>query len=129
MGGKIETFRDIIAWQKAHQMVLSVYKLSRKFPKEELFVLVSQIRRAAISVPANIVEGFRRRSLKDSLNFYRIADASLEELKYHLLLSHDLGYISTQEYTIFINESEEAGKLLTGWMQSQHQLLSASLTA
>ena len=103
MGGKIETFRDIIAWQKAHQMVLSVYKLSRKFPKEELFVLVSQIRRAAISVPANIVEGFRRRSLKDSLNFYRIADASLEELKYHLLLSHDLGYISTQEYTIFIN--------------------------
>lgn len=95
---KIKTFKDLLVWQKAHQLVLAVYCVTKIFPREELFILVSQIRRAAISIVANIVEGFRRRTLKDSLNFYRTADASLEELKYHLLLSKDLGYINDEKY-------------------------------
>lgn len=123
MEGTITTFRDIIAWQKAHQLVLSTYTLTKLFPKEELFVLTSQARRAAISVPANIVEGFRRKNLKDSYNFYRIADASLEELKYHILLAKDLHYISETAYLNFISESEATGRLLARWMQSQQQLL------
>ena len=79
-------------------MVLEIYKITKDFPKDELFVLVSQIRRAAISVPANIVEGYRRKSLKESINFYSIANASLEELRYHILLSKDLEYIKADKY-------------------------------
>lgn len=117
----IKTFKDLLVWQKAHQMVILVYAETKLFPKEELFILTSQIRRAAISVPANIVEGFRRKTLKDSLNFYRIADASLEELKYHLLLAKDLSYISTEEYTALELSCEDVGRLLTRWIQSQKQ--------
>ncbi len=73
---KIRTFHDLDVWRKAHELVLAVYTITKLFPKEELYVLVSQIRRAAISIAANIVEGFRRRTLKDSLNFYRMSDAS-----------------------------------------------------
>lgn len=120
---KINTFRDLQVWQKSHELVINVYKLTKLFPKEELFILVSQIRRAAISIAANIVEGFRRKSLKDSLNFYHMADASLEELKYHLLLSKDLGYLSETNYNIVSSQCEEAGKLLTRWIQSQETYL------
>lgn len=123
MEGTINTFHDIIAWQKSHQLVLNVYTLTKLFPKEELYVLTSQARRAAISVPANIVEGFRRKTPRDSYNFYRIADASLEELKYHILLAKDLNYISDVAYTNFINDSNSVGRLLARWMQSQQQLL------
>ena len=119
----IRTFHDLGVWRKAHELVLSVYKITKTFPKEELYVLVAQIRRAAISITANIVEGFRRKTLKDSLNFYRMADASLEELKYHLFLSHDLGYISDNEYSAAISLCEEVGKLLTRWIQSQEKYL------
>ncbi len=119
----IKTFRDLQVWQKAHLLVLMTYKLTKNFPKEEIFVLISQIRRAVISVAANIVEGFRRKSLKDSINFYNIADASLEELKYHLLLSKDLQYIEEKNYQEIENLSNEVGKLLTRWIQSQKQYL------
>ena len=121
----IKTFHDLEVWREAHILVLLMYKTTRTFPKEEMFNLVSQIRRAAVSTPANIVEGFRRRSLKDSLNFYRIADASLEELKYHLLLSKDLGYITNDYYKILLNQCELVGKYLTRWIQSQQKFLPA----
>jgi len=106
-------------------LVLFTYKLTDKFPKNELFALVSQIRRAAVSVAANIVEGFRRKTLKDSLNFYHTADASLEEVKYHLLLSKDLNYIDAQSYQNAVSLCEEVGKLLTRWIQSQTKYLVA----
>jgi four helix bundle protein len=119
----IKTFSELEVWKKAHQMVLTIYKITEKFPKSELFGLTSQIRRASASVPANIVEGFRRQSLKDSLHFYVIADASLEETKYHLLLSRDLEYIDTKNYTTLISLTEEVGRLLTRWIQSQRNYL------
>ncbi len=118
MGG-IQTFKDLLVWQKAHRNVLLIYKLTEQNPKHELFGLTSQARRAAASIPANIVEGFRRQSIKDSIRFYNQADASLEELKYHILLMRDLNYITREQYKSTLSSTEEVGKLLTRWIQSQ----------
>lgn len=90
---KLEKFEDLKVWQKAHQLVLEIYKITKTFPQEERFVLVSQVKRAAVSIPANIAEGFKKRGKKDKSNFYNIAQGSLEELRYYLILSKDLGYI------------------------------------
>src|SRR5258706_4808195 len=87
-----KTFEDLIVWQKAHQFVLNVYSYTQKFPKQEVYALTSQFRRAAISIAANIAEGFKKRSAKDKVNFLNIAQASLEECRYYLILSGDLCY-------------------------------------
>lgn len=116
---KIKTFQELKVWQKSHEMVLLIYKTSEKFPKSELFGITSQISRSAAAVSANIVEGFRRSSLKDSLHFYNIAEASLEECKYHLLLARDLGFFDMKVYAEVFNLTEETGRLLTRWIQSQ----------
>ncbi|MBI4426958.1 MAG: four helix bundle protein [Candidatus Magasanikbacteria bacterium] len=120
---QIQTFKDLVAWQKAHELVLCVYQTTNLYPKHELFTLTSQTRRAAISVPANIVEGFRRKGLRDSINFYNISDASLEELKYHLLLAKDLKYIDEIVYGVVQKKCEDVGRLLTRWIQSQRKYL------
>lgn len=119
----IKKFQDLLVWQKAHLLVIDIYKITEIYPKHELFGLISQIRRSAVSVPANIVEGFRRNSLKDSINFYNISDASLEELKYHLLLSKDLNYIKEKELHNIMKLCEEVGKMLTRWIQSQRKYM------
>jgi four helix bundle protein len=85
-------FEDLLVWQKAHAMVLAVYRQTRSFPKDEQFGLVSQMRRAAVSVAANIAEGFKRRSRPDKARLMNIAEGSLEELRYYQILAHDLGY-------------------------------------
>ncbi|MCB9077078.1 MAG: four helix bundle protein [Anaerolineaceae bacterium] len=90
--GKILHFQQLEVWQEAHKLTLLVYKITKAFPSEEKFGLVSQMRRAAVSVPANIVEGFKRRSQRDKLRFYNIAEGSLEEVKYFFILSKDLNY-------------------------------------
>ncbi|MEX2579035.1 MAG: four helix bundle protein [Verrucomicrobiales bacterium] len=92
MAETARSFQDLIVWQKAHEMVLEVYRATRHFPKEEVYGLTSQVRRAAVSVPSNIVEGFHRRGVADKLKFLNIAEASLEELKYQLILAKDLDY-------------------------------------
>ncbi len=94
----IQTFQDIVAWQRAHELTLDVYKVTEHFPKLETFGLTSQMRRAAISMPSNIAEGFKRRSRNDSIRFYNIAEGSLEELKYQLLLAKDIGYLTQEDY-------------------------------
>jgi len=119
----IKTFYDLLVWQKSHKLTLIIYKISNDYPKYELFALTSQTRRSSSSVPTNIVEGFRRQSLKDSIKFYNTADASLEELKYHLLLAKDLNYISNERYNFVLEKTEEVGKLLTRWIQSQRKFL------
>lgn len=90
-----KTFQDLLVWQKAHQLVLDVYAISQEFPKEEIYALTSQIKRAAMSVPANIAEGFGRKGLKDKMRFYTIARSSLHEVKYFLILTKDLNYYDT----------------------------------
>jgi four helix bundle protein len=115
----IKTFKDILAWQKAHELALGVYKITAGFPKYEIFGLTNQMRRCAVSVPSNIAEGFKRKHLKDSLHFYNIAEGSLEELKYQLLLSKDIDYIDDKIYDIIFLLAEDTGRLLCGWTKSQ----------
>src|SRR3712207_1061416 len=87
-----ERFEDLLVWQKSHQLVLRVYKLTSAFPKSEMFGLSSQMRRAAVSVPANIAEAFKRRGKPDKARVLNIAQGSLEELRYYFILTKDLGY-------------------------------------
>jgi four helix bundle protein len=117
---KIQNFRDLEVWQKAHQFALNIYVITKKFPVEEKFGLISQIRRAVISVPANIVEGFKRRGVKDSLHFYTIAEASLEEVRYYLIFSQDLKYISSEIYKKLESQAEETAKMLFVFKKAQN---------
>src|SRR4029077_19032693 len=90
------SFRDLLVWRKAHEFVLAVYTLTASFPKQETYGLALQMRRAAVSVPANIAEGFRRRRGKvDKARFMNLAEGSLEEYRYYLILAQDLGYGNT----------------------------------
>ena len=97
-------FRDLLVWQKAHAFVLAIYKYSKNFPREETYGLSSQLRRAAVSVPANIVEGFRRRGKPDKARFLNIAEGSLEECSYYLILAQDLGYGDSAKLSAAANE-------------------------
>jgi four helix bundle protein len=108
--GRAKTFEDLVVWQKAHDLVINIYKMTKLYPSEEKFGLTSQMRRSAVSVPANIAEGFAKRGIKDKCNFYNIAQGSLEELKYYLILSKDLGYLKA--YDNLMSEAEGIGKLL-----------------
>ena len=93
---KSKTFTDLLVWEKAHAFVLAVYSVTEKYPKSELFGLVSQFRRAGISIAANIAEGYRKISKADKLRFMNIAQGSLEECRYFIILSNDLNYINKQ---------------------------------
>lgn len=115
----IKIFQEILSWQKAHQLALEIYNITKEFPKFEEYALANQMRRCAVSVPSNIAEGFKRKGLKDSLHFYNVAQGSLEELKYQLLLARDLSYINENNYKKLIDLSEEVGKLLNGWIKIQ----------
>ncbi len=113
-----KSFQDLIVWQKAHQFVLLVYKLSRDFPPSELYGLTSQLRRSAISIAANIAEGFKKRSLADKVRFLNIAQGSLEECRYYLILVQDLQYGEVKELTLLL---EEVSKLLEAYSNSIEQ--------
>src|SRR5215475_14307254 len=89
------SFRDLVVWQKAHEFVMTVYRLTESFPDREKFGLSHQLRRAAVSIPANIAEGFGKRSQAEKARFLNIAEGSLEECRYYLILTQDLGYGET----------------------------------
>ena len=108
-----QSFKDLLVWQKAHHWVLEVYKYSEKFPQKELYCLTSQLRRAAVSVPANISEGYKKKGKADKLRFMNIAQGSLEEAKYYLILAKDLGYGDSDELS---EAAELVGKLLQGYI-------------
>ena len=109
------TFRDLRVWQKSHAWVLDIYRLTGRFPKHELFGLTSQLRRAAVSIPANIAEGFRRQGKSDKVRFYNIAQASLEECRYYLILAHDLDYAQTDE---LMEQVDEIGRMLEAYVRA-----------
>jgi four helix bundle protein len=109
---KIAHFRQLEAWQEAHKLVLMVYQATGGFPREEQFGLVAQMRRAAVSTPANIVEGFKRRGIQDKIRFYNVSEGSLEELKYFLILAKDLGYLSCNDS--LAAQADAVGRLLCG---------------
>ena len=105
-------FHKLKVWQKSHQLALEVYKVSQSFPKEELFGLTSQIRRAVSSVPTNIAEGCGRDSNKDFAHFLQIAIGSASEVVYELLLAHDLQYINKDEYERLTSEMVAIRKMI-----------------
>ncbi len=115
----ITSFRDLKVWQKAHALVLYMYRITRPFPPEEKYGLTSQMRRAVLSVAINIVEGFRRLTAKESLRFYNMANASLEELRYETQVARDLNYLSATELRIAEDKLEEVSKMLNSWIRSQ----------
>lgn len=113
-----KTFEELLVWQKAHCATLAVYRYTAGFPPSELYGLSSQFRRAAVSVPANIAEGFKRRGKADKIRFYNIAQASLEEARYYAILARDLGYGSPNEEGALLDET---GKLLDSYLRAiQH---------
>ena len=109
------SFEDVEVWQRAHRWVLAIYRYSEGFPKHELFGLSSQLRRAAISIPANFAEGFKKTGIPDKLRFYNIAQGSMEECRYYLILANDLGYGDTSELKADI---EIVSKMLEAYMRS-----------
>ena len=102
-------------WRKAHQLVLAVYSFTKNFPKEETYGLALQMRRAAVSVPANIAEGFRRRGKADKARYMNMAEASLEESRYYLILAQDLGYGDASSLTTSL---EEVSRLLNAYTKA-----------
>ena len=108
----------LVVWQKAHQLTLKIYEATLSYPKEELYGLTSQIRRAAVSIPSNIVEGKARGSNLEYRRFLLISRGSLEEVKYQLLLSKDLCYLEEEKYSEIVNIALDVGRLLNGLIQS-----------
>jgi len=106
------SFRDLLVWRKAHEFVLSVYAYTAGLPKQETYGLALQMRRAAVSVPANIAEGFRRRGKADKARSMNIAEGSLEESRYYLILAQDLGYGDTAKLASAV---EEISRLLSAY--------------
>ncbi len=115
---KIETFTDLNAWKEAHNLVLLVYELTKKFPTTEKFGLTNQIRRAAVSITSNIAEGFSRRSSKEKIQFYRMALGSLTEAQNQIIIAKDLQYISNKEFEELFNKSIIVSKLVNGLIKS-----------
>ena len=114
-GGPARRFEDLLVWRKAHQFVLAVYMLTRRFPKEETYGLVSQMRRASVSIAANIAEGFRKRGKADKARFMNMAEGSLEESHYYLILAQDLGNGRTEELR---NALQEVSRLLNAYCRA-----------
>jgi len=116
----IQTYSDLVAWQKAMGVVETVYRVTRDWPREELFGLTSQIRRAAVSVPANIAEGQGRTGIKEFLHHLSIANGSLRELQTHVLISQRLGYSDESTCKALMEQTTEVARLLVGLIKSLH---------
>jgi len=115
---KSKSFQDLILWQKAHQLVLLTYQKSNHFPKKEIYGLTSQLRRAVISIAANIAEGYKKKSKLDKVRFLNISQGSLEEVRYYNILSLDLKYINQQDHQKLRSLLEEVSKLLNAYSKA-----------
>ncbi len=112
----MKDFRSLKSWGKAHELTLKVYNATKTFPREEVFGLTSQLRRACASIPANIAEGCGRSGDAELARFLVIAAGSASEVEYHLLLAHDLGYLSDADYRQFDEEINELKRMLTAFI-------------
>lgn len=110
-----KSFEELIVWQKAHQFVLDVYKITEGFPKHEIYGLTSQFRRAAVSIAANIAEGYKKKDARNKINFLNMTHSSLEECRYYCILSRDLKYASEER---FFGSPEEIAKMLTAYAKT-----------
>jgi len=110
-----KTFEDLIVWQEAHEFVLGVYRFTDSFPKSELYGLTSQLRRAAVSIVANIAEGFKKTGKADKARFFNTSQGSIEECRYYLVLSRDLNYGDPKDLGLLL---DEVSKLLTSYRRA-----------
>ncbi|MGA3244139.1 MAG: four helix bundle protein [Bacteroidota bacterium] len=110
-----KTFEDLIVWQEAHEFVLGVYRFTDSFPKSELYGLTSQLRRAAVSIAANIAEGFKKTGKADKARFFNTSQGSIEECRYYLVLSRDLNYGDPKDLGLLL---DEVSKLLTSYRRA-----------
>ena len=110
---KIESFQDLKVWDRAHQLSLKIYKISKHFPDDERFGITSQIRRSSVSICANIAEGTQK-STKEYIRFLNIARGSLEETKYYLILIKDLGFCTVEQFDAMFDEINQIGRMLHG---------------
>jgi four helix bundle protein len=110
-----KSFQDLIVWRKAHDFVIGIYKITTGFPQTEIYGLTSQIRRSSVSIPANITEGFKKKCKADKIRYYNIAQASLEECRYYLLLAKDLNYYDKSNLS---EMAEEISKMLEAYIRS-----------
>jgi four helix bundle protein len=115
---RVDSVEDLEVFKKSHQLTLKVYKITERFPKIELFGLVSQMRRAVASIAANLMEGSYRLNRAEYRQFVGIAKGSVGELKYHFLLARDLGYLSDKEYLAMRPEADEISRMLSGLAKS-----------
>jgi len=119
---KIRAFTDLDAWKEAHQLVLMIYQETKNFPKDELFGLTSQMRRAAVSITSNIAEGFSRNSYLEKSHFYSISQGSNTELQNQLILARDVGYINTENFQKIINQSLKVHKITNGLIKKSKSI-------
>lgn len=122
---RIKSFTDLIAWKEGHKLVLSVYTLTRSFPREELYSLTDQIRRAVVSITSNIAEGFSRQGAKEKIQFYYMALGSLTEVQNQLLVAKDLNYLKKEDFNNIANQTVKVSKLTNGLIKSLKTSLAA----
>jgi four helix bundle protein len=118
MERNIKSFTQLDVWKEAHQLVLMIYRVTKNFPRDELFGLISQLRRCAVSVTSNIAEGFGRLSYKEKVCFYTTSVGSLTELQNQILVAKDVGYLSVEEYQKIFSQSERVYKILNGLLRA-----------
>jgi four helix bundle protein len=115
---KTKTFEELTVWKMSHEFTLLMYKFTEPFPKSEIFGLTSQFRRAAVSISANIAEGYKKKSTADKLRYYNISQGSLEECRYYIILSFDLGYLTNETNILLKDKIEETSKLLNAYYRA-----------
>jgi four helix bundle protein len=120
---KIESFKDLRAWQEGHKLVLSIYDATKLFPKDEQFGLSSQLRRAVVSITSNIAEGFSRKSLKEKIQFYSMSHGSLTEVENQLIIAKDVGYINKETFNNMLDNIIVISKTLNGLIKSLRSLV------
>jgi four helix bundle protein len=114
----LKNYRELKVWQKSYKLCLDLYRITKKFPKGEIYGLTSQIRRAAVSIPSNIAEGYGRKTTADYLRFLYIAYGSICELETQLLLSNDLNYVNKENLKALRDDTEEAERMLKALIKS-----------
>ncbi len=121
----IKTFTDLKAWQEGHKLVIEIYKITKDFPRDEIYGLTSQMRRAAVSITSNIAEGFGRRSYKEKIHFYYLSQGSLIELKNQILIARDINYLKEENFNNLVEKSNNAHKLLQGLITKSKSILNS----
>ena len=111
---KIKSFTDLKVWQEGHALVILIYKITKSFPKDELYSLTNQMRRAASSVTANVAEGFGRQGYKEKIHFYYMSQGSLVELKDQILIAKDIGYLKSEDLKKLVQHANDTHRLLQG---------------